>query len=529
MKRQLVLHPFLFAIFPVLFLFAHNLEQFRTSMIVGPMVVTTCIALVSWCLLSFILRDKSKSGFIVSLFLFLFFSYGICYLEMRTFMAGLGGRYVIGTSLHVLVIWAIIFALGVYAVVKTHRSLHNPTNVANIVAGALVLMQLINVGSHALKTRSVGRGSVAVRAIEMEPADVSDSSMLPDIYYIILDGYARADVLEEIYQYDNAEFLGYLSAEGFYVAHESRSNYCQTVLSLASSLNLMYLDSLVDEIGVEYVGRGQVTDMVRNSIVADFLRRHGYEIVAFASGYHRTEMRSADRYLAARWYPNEFQVALLNMTPLPLLMRSPYDMHHWHRERILYTLDHLADLSELEGPVFVFAHVIAPHPPFVLGRNGEAIDPEHQFMLSDGNHLIGRWGFTRDEYVSRYRDQLIFINSRVKAAVDGILSRSPRPPIIILQADHGPGSMLDWEDPDSTYFKERLSVLNAYYLPDDGEACLYDEITPVNTFRVIFNCYLGTDYELLEDESYFSTVHRPYAFINVTADVKANTARHASQ
>lgn len=492
-------------------------------MILGPIVSTTLVALLSWSFLRVVLRDGERAGLIVSLFLLLFFSYGICYLEARVFAAQLQGRYTIGTAGQVLLVWAILFVLGTYSFLKTRRDLRNLTSVANFVAGCLVVISLINIGAYEFRTASAWLADRGMASAETRPVDLEELGTLPDIYYIILDGYARADVLEEIYHYDNSELLDYLTAKGFYVARQSRSNYSQTFLSLGSSLNLTYLDGLVDRIGLEYRGTGPVVDMIRSSRVFDALDRYGYKIVAFASGYGDTEIRNADTYLAARWYPDEFQTALINMTPIPNVAGALYDMHDWHRERILYTFDHLASVSRSEGPTFVFAHIIAPHPPFVFGQRGEEIDPEHQFTLNDGSHLIGRRGYTSDEYVGKYREQLIFINGRVKAAVDAILSRSSRPTVVILQGDHGPGSMLAWDDPDNTNFKERFSILNAYYLPGGGDMYLYDEITPVNTFRVVFNHYFGTDYELLEDESYFSTATRPYAFINVTHEMRADT------
>ena len=522
MKKPLVIHPFLFAIFPGLFLFAHNMDQIRARMIFGPIALTACVALLSWSLLSFALRDGNKGGIIVSLFFLLFFSYGICYLGIKGFMAALPGRYTLGTPGHILLVWAILFTLGTYSLVKTRRSLHNLTKIANIVAGCLVLIPLVNIGAYQLRSRPAWWGDGGAGSIERNAVDFEEAAALPDIYYIILDGYARADVLEEMYDCDNTELLDYLTGKGFYVAGESRSNYGQTLLSLASSLNLMYLDGLVDRIGVEYRGTGPVTDMIMNNTVFRSLKLYGYEIVAFASGYPGTDIRNADTYLAARWYPDQFQAALINMTPIPFVANTLYDMHDWHRERILYVFDQLPEVSELEGPIFVFAHIMAPHPPFVFGRHGEEIDPEYQFVLSDGSHLIGKRGFTRDEYVDKYCEQLIFIDGRVEATVGAILSRSSGPTIVILQADHGPGSMLDWDDPDNTSFKERLSILNAYYLPNNGDAALYDGITPVNTFRVIFNHYFGANYELLEDESYFSTAGRAYAFIDVTDEMDAS-------
>jgi len=134
--------------------------------------------------------------------------------------------------------------------------------------------------------------------------------------------------------------------------------------------------------------------------------------------------------------------------------------------------EHLPDASDGPGPTFVFAHIIAPHPPFVFGPDGEHIDPELQFVLLDGSHLIGNRGISRDDYVAGYRRQLIFVNSQLQAAVDEILSKSQRPAVIILQGDHGPGSTLDWDNPDNTNLEERLSVLNAYYLPGGAETHL---------------------------------------------------------
>ena len=50
--------------------------------------------------------------------------------------------------------------------------------------------------------------------------------------------------------------------------------------------------------------------------------------------------------------------------------------------------------------------------------------------------------------------------------------------------------------------KLNLPILNAYHLPGDGIEALYPNISPVNTFRVIFNEYFGFNLPLLEDQSY---------------------------
>ena len=194
-------------------------------------------------------------------------------------------------------------------------------------------------------------------------------------------------------------------------------------------------------------------------------------------------------------------------------------MHAPHIATLRYLFDHLGESARLESPHFVFAHVIAPHPPFVFDSSGNEIPPNRTFAFEDGNHFL-KIGGTREEYLEGYTGQLSFVNDQIEAIVDDLLaSESSRPAIIILQADHGPGMLLDWEHPDNTYFKERVAILNAVYLPEGDSAGLYDEMTPVNTFRLILNRYFRTDFELLEDESYYSTWHRPYQFIRVTEDV----------
>jgi len=128
--------------------------------------------------------------------------------------------------------------------------------------------------------------------------------------------------------------------------------------------------------------------------------------------------------------------------------------------------------------------------------------------------------------VSQYREQLMFTEKKMTAALDSIFAKSAVPPIIIIQADHGPGSGLRWEDVQGTDVRERLAILNAYYLPGGGDTLLYYEVSPVNTFRIVFNHYFGTNYELLEDKSYYSRLSRPFDFIDVTDRIRSAEVGH---
>lgn len=522
MKKAPVVHPFLFAVFPSLFLLAHNVHLFHVSVVLRPIAVSTCLALLSWSVLTLVFKDKRKAGLIVSLFLLLFFSYESVFHWVGLLIGELLGGYLFGMRAYVLLACAVLFALGSYFVIRTRADLHGPTNIANVVGACLVVVSLINIAGYEVETRSGGQQDASRDRIDTNPVSPEDPDTLPNIFYIILDEYAGADILEEIYQHDNTEFLNYLTGKGIHVIHNSRSNYSHTPLSVASSMNMTYLDGLAARVGVESRDYRAAASMIRDSTVLASLRHYGYEIVAFSSGYSATEIRDADLYVAPRLdlLLGEFEWALVDMTPITFVLNQLGFGSDLKRARILYTFERLVDVSEREGPFFVFAHIIAPHPPFVFGQHGEETDLGHEFAWGGARGLIRNQASVEDEYLNHYTNQLTFINSRLKATVDGLLSRSARPPIIVIQSDTGPAAMLDREDADNTYFKERFSILNAYYLPDNGDIHLYDEISPVNTFRIIFNHYFGADYELLRDESYFSTGSHPYNFINVTDEIE---------
>jgi len=508
MKKLPVPHPFLFAVFPVLFLYAHNATLIPPGEIVMPLVIVTGFSLCTTLLLTLLVRDRMKCAVILSLFLLLFFSYGHVIRALPNFHFTVKSLN-LGPDEFVFPVWCGLLFLGTYATIGTRRSLHTLTRVLNVAAVVLVTIQLAG-AMYAFASRPT---TAVVRQITT--ADSAHAQVLPDIYYIVLDGYGRADVLKEIYNYDNSEFLDFLQEKGFQVANDSRANYCQTTLSLASTLNLDYLHRLA-YFDRRSKDRRPVTQWLKSNRVFDLVKHHGYTLVAFASGYTATEFTDADSYLSPGLTLSEFNNILLTTTPLPFVLRMGKTQYDLHRERISYILAKLPHVDEGASPRLVFAHIIAPHPPFVFGKNGEPVARKRLFNFSDGSYYYAEGG-AFDEYVNGYRNQVAYVNRRLRTTIDGILSDAKdNPPVIILQGDHGPGAYLDWYNLPQTNLKERFSILNAYYLPRAHDDLIYNEISPVNTFRIIFNQYLGAKLQLLPDECYYTTWSRPYHFFNVT-------------
>lgn len=509
MKNWFVIHPFLFAIFPILFLFSHNLGEVSFSEILLPSAIVLGFTLLILLLGSAILKDSKKAGIIVSLFLVLFFSYGHVYDMVLYHQIG---DFTIDRHGYLLVPWGMLFACGVYLTIRTRRNLHNFTTALNIVTLFLVIVSLFNIGVYNFKTKSyLERDNKITEDSAITIIDLSNATTYPDIYYIILDGYASSNTLKEIYDYDNHEFTDYLTEKGFYIAYESRSNYESTFLSLASSLNMEYINYLTGIVGVESKDRRLPYQMIKDSKVMKFLKSKGYKFIHFGSGWGPTNSNSYADLDVRCGRKNEFVMVLIQTT-----MLYPFEsflIESDSRERVLCTFSKLAEVPKIEGSKFVFAHILCPHPPYLFDANGEPI-PEAKLKMEG---LV----WTQKE---NYLNQLTFVNKKVEILVDQIISESKVPPIIILQADHGSAStFLDsgvWDRPNETNLRERLSIFNAYYLPSDGDDLLYDSITPVNTFRLIINFYFDIQYELLDDQSYYSTYNRPYEFINVTDTVK---------
>ncbi len=521
-----VVHPFVFAVYPILALFAQNAREVRLVEL-STLVAYALVGVAgTWLVFGLVLRDLRRAGLVASLAVMLFFSFGSVRGPANQIAAYLSGLWVTYTILDLDTVWIVIpeaIFLGAFAAlvakwVKEPRKATGFLNVFAIVLVAMPVFQILTVKAPAAVPRPPRQPVPLALGAQQEGRE------RPDIYYIILDGYARSDVMKSLFNFDNSEFLAHLERKGFHVTRRSTANYCQTPLSLSSSLNSSYLEELVKGLGNDQT---ELSDLIGKNNVMATLRPLGYQFVTFGTGFDPTEHPEADVYLAPQPYIRGFERMLIEMTPLervwiPHRWRDEYTLA---RRRILYLLDHLPDVARNPAPTFTLAHILCPHLPFIFGENGEDVSLRNvTFTLVGADRSMGR--FRQPEaFQLGYRNQAAFITRKIEATIDRLLAESPRPPIIILQSDHGSELYLDMEDVQHTDLHERMSILNAYYFPDRNYRGLYEEISPVNSFRVVFNTYFGASLELLPDKNFFSTWTEPYAFIDVTGSVKSSESK----
>jgi len=498
--RNPVLHPFLIAAYPVIALLAHNIEEIKAVVAMRAVLIALIAAGALYLALKSAFKDRFKAGLLTTLILGLFFSYGHVYNFLET--QSLFGLH-LGRHRILAPVWIAILAGAWIGIRRTPRPPDAWNRAANLVSIVALIMPVWQLG--AFEARSMTSTAEAANPVNLAGLRLPSESPAPDVYYIILDAYARDDVLMSEFEFDNTPFLSQLEAIGFYTARCSQSNYAQTQLSLASSLNMNYLQDLDPAYSPERKTRVGVEELIRHGAVRQAFESLGYKTVAFETGFKGTQWEDADLYLTPNsdllhtyqiaGGPNGFEVLLLRNSAgliledgaavLPKFMQPDMDNpRRIHRELVLYDLEQLAALPKMPGPKFVFAHLVIPHPPYVFGPDGEFTDFDK-------------------EYVPGYRDQVTYLNSRLLELLPRMIADSTVPPVIILQGDHGSiGSK-----PNT-----RTSIFNAYYLPGEGGQNPYPSISPVNTFRLVLNRYFDGQYELLEDISYYSVYTSPFDF-----------------
>ncbi len=521
--RSWVLHPFLLAVFPVLALFAQNAHEVKMAGLIrllGVMLLGVGIVILATGLL---MRDFRKGAVIASLAAISFYSLDTLNNWINSLLTSLS-EYWVHTivKLPVAAVAVPLFLLlGVVGYLLTTRlkDVRTATTFLNFFTAVLVVLPLGQIAM--AKTPNIGR--VPRVPVPFQVAAPVPGVHQPDIYYIILDGYARSDVMKSVFGFDNSPFLADLEKQGFYVARQSIANYCQTPLSLSGSLNAVYLDELVKGLGTDQTELGDLIG--KNNVVAT-LKSRGYRFCTFATGFDPTEHPEADVYLSPHPFSNGFERMVVDMTPLRFLWPNPRNLEptDMSRERTVYLLDHIADIARDPAPTFTFAHVFCPHPPLIYGPNGEDVRADYAFYFAaDNGKVAGRFR-AHDRFIKGYRGQAEFITKRIAQTITQILRKSPEPPIIILQSDHGSELRLDMSNVSNTDLKERMSILNAYYFPRHDYEHIYPGISPVNSFRVVLDDYFGAELPILPDRSFFSTWGEPYNFIDVTNIVQSPDA-----
>jgi hypothetical protein len=496
----ITINSILFALISLLNTYNENSSQLEITQLIRPLLICVFVIVILGFIGYFIWRSIPKVTIVLFISSVIFFSYGhiIVFLE-NSQLSELAKHRILFPA------FLVVFLLLVFVVSKLKNAQISTINL-NItkILSLFLVFNLAGLG-YGMFSNFKDAENKEVSKLDLPDISPEQRAKLPDIYWIILDGYERKDALQDHYGYDNSSFLDGLAKRDFIIPQCSESNYTLTGLSLSTTLNMDYLENIskqrmVDKSKLEFRLFG---DLIAKSKVRRILENYGYKTVAFKTGFSFTEIRDASIFIqppgksfiedithpVLEDLEEEFfgttMVKIVFDMPTPIKKRifsSVGNPSQTKYDLAMFNFDRLKDVPEIDGRKFVFAHFLTPHEPFVFNPDGTYTYYEN---TSEG-----------------YKNSLTATNTEILGIVDQIIAKSTTPPIIILQGDHA------YSD------NEKTKILNAYYLPGIDKDEVPENITPINTFRLILDHYLGLSYPLLKDTSFLSpNKQKPLDFV----------------
>ncbi|MCY4021807.1 MAG: hypothetical protein OXG39_20580 [Chloroflexi bacterium] len=393
------------------------------------------------------------------------------------------------------------------------------TPTVNIILLALLAIPITEIASSYV-SKSINLQPISALGYTSPAQDpvpkVYDSESRPDIYYIIPDGYLRDSLLKTLINYNNSAFTQGLEDRGFTIVDHAQSNYAATLLSIASVLNMQYLDN--NPLPTSDL------DFLRFSIadnkVARQLQHMGYTYVQLLSGFW---MPNPNADIIRDFTPSgtieievsqsDFSMAILTGLPrkwktipifeniykrpfAPLYLRTtllriastrlyerifrdaaqPYDL--MDPERFLDTVAEAKSIAHMPEATFAVIHLMKPHLPIYFDENG---------AIGERN-----WHPSDSEVIA----ELKFVNAKFLEMINAILEESRNPPVIVFQADHG-STHIDVSNELKSHVT--FAPYAAYHFPDAYSISFPKPFTLINTFPLLLNEIFETNYELLDD------------------------------
>ncbi len=268
MKKTLILHPFFFTIYAVLAPSAHNIKYVGLGAI-RILILSLISVIFLLYLVNLLVKHRDRTSLLITGGVLCFFSYG----HLNNLLSQkLGASPALDAAL--LLVMGLALALWAQVVLNRQLTTVHMTNYLNITGFVLLIFPIYGILTYAHQSASLPelaakyqqQAMITGGIDQLQPLQAFEHPLHPDIYYIILDGYTRADILQELYNYDNSDFLNELEKRGFYIAHSSRANYTDTVYSIASSLNMIQINTL-PEFAYQWGGITQ-DDVLKKSPVA---------------------------------------------------------------------------------------------------------------------------------------------------------------------------------------------------------------------------------------------------------------------
>ncbi|HEU4320759.1 MAG TPA: sulfatase-like hydrolase/transferase [Acidimicrobiia bacterium] len=301
----------------------------------------------------------------------------------------------------------------------------------------------------------------------------------PDIYLVVLDAYAGRQALASQFGETKGELVAYLESRDFQVPDSAWSSQASTDLSLPTIVDMAYP---VDPSNVNDATRRDLYEIIggENNTVS-LLEANGYKTTMVESGWVGSECGDAyDTCIPSHWLDEVLFDVAWNSLVNPLVMET---YGHAFTTNALATMDAVVRAVEDDGgdePRFVFAHVLAPHPPFFLDESCRLTVDETRI----------RWSISPGQ-VDPVRDALFLQQT---SCVDGFLTRladaAGGDDVVVVVGDHGTRRLdppVEGQRPEQDALVELMNVLVA--VRTGADCTISDPILTSDLMRQVLNCF----------------------------------------
>ena len=357
-------------------------------------------------------------------------------------------------------------------------------NAISVIALAVTLVQGVAQGAFYV-------GAERSSLIDME----SPPEAAPDIYLVLLDAHPRQDTMRDVFGVDSTEFNGWMESHGFELADQAHSNYNNTPLTLSSMFNAALVPDLMPNPPDGTAAQARLINrLINDGAMLQKLREYGYEIDALQSEIGYVSMFAADRVIDTGTL-TEFELGLTQEDAIQRM--DPSAMFDFvlaqHRERVLESFKAVRELAGTANarPRFVFAHILAPHPPIVFSADGSPVKLDG--CLWTACSLDSPMTEAQRALVA---GQLTYVDEQVGQTASAIIDRSHRPAVVVFFSDHG--FRLHRDDDDHTEWFRTFLISRTPGKPDLVPA----DATPINLLARILNGYLDAGIPLADEGAY---------------------------
>ncbi len=456
---------------------------------------------LTFCIGWFLLRSTQRSSLYTTFGFSIFFFFGAYHDTVKsvTYLAPASSYKFNLTAIAIVLVAALILIkkTGINKIVKINRFCFT-------VLAILVFWELSILLYNTFSGRQLQNDLGDVHKTLSKNYLSCDTCRKPDIYFIVFDGFASLQSLRDEFDFDNRQLDSFLIDKGFYIVDSSSSNYPITTLSMASVLNLNYLDSsrFQKTLDIPLLMRGCET-MYQNELTR-ILQKENYKI----NNYGVFDLKG---YELNRTYFEDVEEAMIHQQTL--IGRIERDIlwnfrvkniftgkkrvsDHSIRERDSHIHDFITKnirsvyqvaSRKSDKPMFTYCHVMMPHEPFVFNKDGSLNQDVDTLPTSPAQRMK-----------LLYLNQVIYASQVIQQMTDSILKATNGNSIIILQGDHGYRGYENVADKNKIF-----QNLNCFYFPDKDYRTLYKSVSTVNTFRIVANKYFGKTYPLLKDTSIY--------------------------